>query len=67
MPHRNIELTERERAIAEKAAEMAVERVIERFYTEVGMWTVKRLMMFVGIAAVSVLGTFFGLKLVGKV
>lgn len=48
-----IELTARELAIAEKAASIAVERIMTDFYAGVGRSIVNRLLIIIGAAAVA--------------
>ena len=48
----NIELTEREEAIAKKAAKLAIEEMSGEFYKKVGKTVVEKLLIWVGILAV---------------
>jgi len=48
----NIELTERERAIAKEAAKLALEELSSEFYKKVGKTVVKKVFIFVGLLAV---------------
>lgn len=49
----SIELTERERLIAEHAANLAVARVMDEFYKGVGKSVVNKLLIIVGAMAVA--------------
>lgn len=48
-----IKLTARELAIAEKAANLAVDRVLTKFYAGVGKSVVNRLLILIGAAVVA--------------
>jgi len=48
----NIELTERERAIAKEAAKLAIEEMSSEFYKKVGKTIVEKVFIFVGLLAV---------------
>jgi len=48
----NIELTERERAIAKEAAKLAIEEMSSEFYKKVGKTLVEKVFIFVGLLAV---------------
>jgi hypothetical protein len=48
-----IELTDRELAIAKQAAKLAVEELETRFYAQVGKTVVNRVLIWIGIAAVA--------------
>lgn len=50
--HDSIQLTEREMAIAKKAASIAVQEVANEFYRQVGQSVVKKLFVWVGMAAI---------------
>ena len=54
------ELTEREMKIAKKAADLAVEKIMNDFYKEVGKGVVSKALIVIGLFAV-------GLVLYGKV
>lgn len=47
-----IELTEREEAIARRAAELAVKKMQDEFYQEVGRGVVKKGLVILGLLAV---------------
>ena len=47
-----ITLTEREEAIARKAAKLAVEEVSSEFYKKVGKTIVEKVFIFIGLLAV---------------
>lgn len=53
MAERELELTERERLIAEHAANVAVARVMDEFYRNVGRSVVNKLLVLVGAAVVA--------------
>ena len=48
----NIELTERERAIAKEAAKLAIEERSSEFYKKVGKTIVEKAFIFIGLLAV---------------
>jgi hypothetical protein len=48
----NIELTERERAIAKEAAKLAIEEMSSEFYKKVGKTIVEKVFIFIGLLAV---------------
>jgi hypothetical protein len=48
----NIELTERERAIAKEAAKLAIEEMSSEFYKKVGKTIVEKAFIFIGLLAV---------------
>jgi len=48
----NIELTERERAIAKEAATLAIEEMSSEFYKKVGKTIVEKAFIFIGLLAV---------------
>lgn len=48
-------LTPREEMLVGLAAEKAAEIVIERFYSQVGKWTLNRILVILGAAAITVL------------
>lgn len=48
----DIELTERERAIAKEAAKIAIEEMSSEFYKKVGKTVVEKLLIWIGILAV---------------
>lgn len=47
-----IQLTERERAIAKEAAKLAIEEMSSEFYKKVGKTVVEKVFIFVGLLAV---------------
>lgn len=47
-----LHLTEREEAIARRAAEIAIEQVTERFYAQVGKSVVTKMFVWLGVATV---------------
>ncbi|MCD6674833.1 MAG: hypothetical protein LT106_18525 [Burkholderiaceae bacterium] len=47
-----IELNEREMAIARKAAKLAVEEVMNEFYRQVGKGIVHRVLVYIGMIAI---------------
>jgi hypothetical protein len=47
-----IQLTERERAIAKEAAKLAIEEMSSEFYKKVGKTIVEKVFIFVGLLAV---------------
>jgi len=49
----DLELTDRERLIAEHAADKAVERVMDEFYKSVGKGVVNKLLILLGAIAVA--------------
>jgi hypothetical protein len=49
----NIELTERELAVAKKAAQLAVTEMADEFYKQVGKTVVTKVLIWIGIAAVA--------------
>ncbi len=55
MPNTPIELTEREEAIAQRAADLAVQRMTTEFYASVGKTVVNRLLIIIGAAVVAFL------------
>ena len=55
MPNTPIELTEREEAIAQRAADLAVQRMTTEFYESVGKTVVNRLLIIIGAAVVAFL------------
>lgn len=50
-----IELTERELLVAQKAAQLAVQGVTDEFYRQVGKTVVNRFLIIIGAAAVGFL------------
>ena len=52
-PTSPIELTEREEAIARRAAEIAVRKMTDEFYGSVGRTVVNRLLIIIGAAFVA--------------
>jgi hypothetical protein len=54
-PNNLIELTEREEAIAQRAADLAVQRMTTEFYASVGKTVVNRLLIIIGAAVVAFL------------
>lgn len=54
-PNNPIELTEREEAIAQRAADLAVQRMTTEFYASVGKTVVNRLLIIIGAAVVAFL------------
>lgn len=48
-------LTPREEMLVGLAAEKAAEIVIERFYSQVGKWTLNRILVILGAAAITAL------------
>jgi hypothetical protein len=48
-----IELTERERAVAKEAARIAVKELADEFYKQIGRTVVTKVLVWVGIAAVA--------------
>jgi hypothetical protein len=48
----NIELTDRERAIAKEAAKLAIEEMSSEFYKKVGKTIVEKAFIFIGLLAV---------------
>ena len=47
----NIELTERERAIAKEAAKLAIEEMSSEFYKKIGKTVVEKILIWVGLLA----------------
>lgn len=54
-PNNPIELTEREEAIAQRAADLAVQRMTTEFYESVGKTVVNRMLIIIGAAVVAFL------------
>ena len=54
-PNNPIELTEREEAIAQRAADLAVQRMTTEFYASVGKTVVNRMLIIIGAAVVAFL------------
>ncbi len=52
MPQTAIELTEREKMIAQEAAKLAVQMVMDQFYKDVGKGVVHKFLVIIGAAAV---------------
>jgi chorismate mutase len=52
-PTSPIELTEREEAIAQRAAEIAVRKMTDEFYGSVGRTVINRLLIIIGAAFVA--------------
>lgn len=52
-PSTNQELNEREEAIAQRAAEIAVKRMTEEFYAGVGKTVIQRWLIIIGAAVVA--------------
>ena len=46
-----IELTERERAIAKEAAKLAIEEMSSEFYKKIGKTVVEKMLIWVGLLA----------------
>ena len=46
-----IELTERERAIAKEAAKLAIEEMSSEFYKKIGKTVVEKILIWVGLLA----------------
>ncbi len=55
MPNTPIELTEREEANAQRAADLSVQRMTTEFYASVGKTVVNRLLIIIGAAVVAFL------------
>lgn len=52
MPQNEIQLTEREMAIARKAAAMAVEQAADEFYRQVGKSVTTKILVWIGLLAI---------------
>lgn len=52
-PTNFVELTEREEAIAQRAAEIAVRKMTDEFYGSVGRTVINRLLIIIGAAFVA--------------
>lgn len=52
MPPNEIQLTEREMAIARKAAAMAVEQAADEFYRQVGKSVTTKIFVWIGLLAI---------------
>lgn len=52
MPQTSIELTEREKLIAQEAAKLAVQMVMDQFYKDVGKGIIHKFLVIIGAAAV---------------
>lgn len=52
MPLPEIELTDREKAVAKEAAKIAIEEVSNQFYQQVGRTVVSKILIWIGILAV---------------
>lgn len=48
-----IQLTEREQAIAKEAAKIAVKELADEFYKQVGRTVVTKILVWIGIAAIA--------------